>query len=258
MLKKRILLCFLLTLSLLCADYTDSDMDGVPDAEDRCPNSALTDIVDATGCVIEKVVFQKEHHFDISLGFMYSKVDANSSQSAQSLSVGYYYGNFSAYVYTSNFDLQNGESGIDDTTVGLYYRDTLEQFAWKIGAGGYIPTYDGSGNRTDYFISARTVWYLGNADLYINVQHTFMQDSDTEDTNRLTLGGGYILTPKSYLSLSYTAQNSIYAGEEDLRNLALYADYTINKHWFLSTELSLGLSDSATEHAFFVSLGYYF
>jgi len=257
-LKNILVMLFFLIGTLAHAAFLDDDLDGVANEDDRCPNSALTDIVDADGCAVEKVTFKKEHHFDISVGYLYAKVDANSSQNAKSLSVGYYYGDFSAWLYTSDYNLQSGESGIDDTTLALYYRWKQPTYTFKAGAGGYIPTESQNGNNTDYFVTARVVYYAGFYDIAAEYQHTFMQDDATTDSDRLTLSTGYAFTPKSYASLSYTEQSSIYEEEANLRTLSLYVNHFLNEHWFLSAELSKGLSDSATDFACGVYVGYYF
>jgi hypothetical protein len=33
--------------------YVDSDMDGVEDKDDLCPNTLMTDLVDLNGCTIK-------------------------------------------------------------------------------------------------------------------------------------------------------------------------------------------------------------
>jgi hypothetical protein len=247
-----------LTAVTLHAAFLDDDMDGVANEEDRCPNSAITDIVGADGCAVDKVVFKKEHHFDFSIGYVYSRVDSNTSQDAQSLSLGYHYGDFSAYLYTSNYNLQTGASGVDDTTLAFYYRRTFTDYALKAGIGGYIPSDSGSGNRTDYFFTARATRYLDLYDLSAEYQHTFMQDDATTDSDRLTLSLGYIPTQKSYTSLSWTTQTSIYGGEEALQNISLYASYFWSSHWFVSGEVSKGISDTAIDYSAAVKVGYYF
>ena len=50
----------------------------------------------------------------------------------------------------------------------------------------------------------------------------------------------------------------IYEGEEALQNISLYASYFLNSHWFLSGELSKGMSDTAVDFSGTVSVGYYF
>ncbi|NOZ89733.1 MAG: hypothetical protein GXO60_00445, partial [Epsilonproteobacteria bacterium] len=52
---KNIVWIFLLVPLLLFA-YIDSDLDGVSDEHDLCPNTPITDIVDINGCTIEKLV----------------------------------------------------------------------------------------------------------------------------------------------------------------------------------------------------------
>lgn len=247
----------LVAVVTLHASFLDDDLDGVANEDDRCPNSALTDIVDADGCAVAKVTFKKEHHFDITAGYLYVKTDENSSQKTKSLSFGYYYGDFSAWLYTSDYNLQSGESGIGDTTLSFYYRWKEPTYTFKAGVGGYIPTDGQNANSTDYFVSTRFIYYVGFYDIAAEYQHTFMQDEATTDSDRLTLSAGYTFSPKSYASLSYTEQSSIYE-EENLRTLSLYASHFMTDYWFFSVELSKGVSDSATDFVSGLSVGYYF
>jgi hypothetical protein len=254
--KSAVLL--LLLLMQLHAAFIDDDMDGVPNDMDQCPNSALTDIVDANGCRVDKVHFKKEHHFDVTVGISYSKLDNERSESAQSLSLGYYYGNFSAYFYTSNYDLEDGESGIGDSTLAVYYRQIDGNLGFKVGAGGYIPTDDTAENETDYFLTGKIFYYRDAFDLTLDFQHTFMQDADTVDIDRLTFSLGYLISQKAYGSLSYTTQNSVYDSSERLDSTTLYLSYFFDKHWFGSTDVTFGVSDAATDFSSSMYVGYYF
>ncbi len=244
--------------SLLYGAFVDDDMDGVANEDDRCPDSALTDIVGADGCAVKRVAFRKEHLFDLSVGYSYIRYDANLSQDSKSLSLGYRYGNFSALLYASDYDLKTGESGAGDTTVAVYYRGESGDIAYKAGVGCYLPTDEGSGNRSDYFIESRIVYYLGAFDGSLAYQHTFMQDIGTRDSDRLTLSVGCLPGEHLYTALSYTTQRSIYRDEKSLQSAALYIGYAIGREWSLSAELSKGLSESASDLSYGMRLGYYF
>ncbi len=254
---QKIAIILLLCIQLHAA-FIDDDMDGVPNDLDRCPHSELTDIVDATGCRVDQVRFKKEHHFDITAGLSYSKFDSNTSQNAQSLSLGYYYGNFSAYFYASNYDQQNGESGTGDATLAFYYRQIDNDLGFKVGLGGYIPTSDTACNKTDYFVTGKISYYRDAIDLTLDFQHTFMQDTATVDTDRLTFTTGYLISSSAYTSLSYTTQNSIYDTDESLDSVSLYGSYFFNRHWFVSAETAWGVSDAATDFFSSLNVGYYF
>ncbi len=255
---KGIFLYLILLAPLLYGAFIDDDLDGVANEDDMCPNSALTDIVGMDGCKVEKIKFKKDHHFDVSLGFSYSKFDDNLSQNSKSISLGYYYGNFSAWFYTSDYDLKTGESGAGDTTIGLYYRGEFKNIGYKAGVGSYIATDGNSANKSDFFVESKLIYYHKSFDSTILYQHTFMRDSGSKDSDQITLSGGYLVSEKIYTSLLYTIQTSIYKGEQNLQNIAFYTSYNLSKHMFVSGELSKGLSDSATDIYYVLNLGYYF
>jgi hypothetical protein len=256
------LLSFLLTAY---ATILDDDMDGVENRDDLCPNSSLIDIVDATGCTVEKLQDEnsttkklKQHHFDISLGYNYTKYDDNNSQDAQSISFGYYYKNFSAYFYTSTYSLDSGESGMDDSMLAFYYRFIVSDISYQVGVGSYIPTDDKTDNKTDYFIKSKITYMLDKQDIALSFQHTFTKDDFIEDTNRLILNYGYMPSDKSYLSISYTLEDSIFKYEDRLQDISLYGSYYLTKNWFASSSISVGVSDSASDFSTSFSIGYYY
>jgi len=249
------LLFFILTAS---AQILDDDLDGVENGDDLCPNSALIDIVDLTGCTVEKLKLIPKHHFNISAGYRYSKFDDNTSANAQSFSFGYYYENFSAYFYTSNFNLNSGESGIDDSMLSFYYRIKRDSFTYQGGLGVYIPTYDSVENKSDYFAKAKVSYYLDKFDFSLSLQHTLMRDDFTKDSSRIIFSSGYQFLEKFYTSLSYIDQNSIYEDEKNLQNITLYGNYFFTQNFSLSGDIAIGLNDSASDLALSINLGYYF
>ncbi len=255
---KQISFFLLFFISVAFAQILDDDLDGIENSDDLCPNSALVDIVDATGCVVEKLKPIPKHHFSISVGYRYSKFDNNTSSDAQSFALGYYYENFSAYFYTSNFNLNSGESGIDDSMFSFYYLIKRDNFNYQGGLGLYIPTYDSVENKTDYFIKTKVSYYLDKFDFALSLQRTFMRDDFTKDSNRIIFSGGYQLLEKLYTSISYIDQNSIYEDEKNLQNITLYGNYFFNQNFSLSSDLSVGLSDSASDLSFSMNLEYYF
>ncbi|MDA3947323.1 MAG: DUF3187 domain-containing protein, partial [Helicobacteraceae bacterium] len=73
--NKILLILLVASSSLFAYAYIDidSDLDGVEDRVDRCPNTPLSDLVDMSGCRKKNVV--NSHHFDIILGVTYGQTD---------------------------------------------------------------------------------------------------------------------------------------------------------------------------------------
>jgi hypothetical protein len=243
--------------SLLFAEFLDDDIDGIENSQDKCPDSKITDIVDEDGCSIERLIYKKEHYFDISVGISYTKFDTNSSQTAQSLYLSYYYGeNLAINFYTSNYDLDSGDSGIDDSTLGINYMMEYDNSYYSMGAGLYLPTFDIEGNEVDYFLKAKVALQKEDFSFSLYLQHTFINDTLTQDTNTITLSSGVNINQSLYTSLSYTIQDSIYKNQDRLKTIELYGSYYFNNSFFINSSLSFGLNDYSIDKSYQISLGY--
>ncbi len=255
---KKILFTLFVFCIYLHAEIIDGDLDGVANEDDLCPNSKLTEIVDSKGCAIKNLTFKEDDHFDISVGYTYLKEDDNYSQQLQSLSIDYYYKNFSIWLYSSKYNSQNIENSFDDLTVGVYHRWSYPSYGIKAGLGSYIPYNSNSGNKTDYFVMIKGIKYVKQYNFIAEYQYTLMYDNSTQNSNRLTLSIGYNLTSKSYTSVSYSEQTSVYKDEKNINNTTLYYSHFWNSHWFITGEILKGLSSSSVDYSTSLSIGYYF
>jgi len=286
--KKSILSIAVLLSAINLHAFTDSDLDGVEDAFDKCPNTPLMDIVDLSGCTKKSLITQESdsqsspHHFDIIVGSEYSATDYNSiSRSdtvAASLQLDYYYKDFSLQIYSSYYAEKDDDgysnSGLYDTFVGASYLfRPMQDVRVYIGGGVLLPTYKTSlqNNNTDYKLSLSANYDIGAFTLFGGYSYTFIGDDDvtlvTDDasyryayhnTNSLSGGLGYYATSRLYTSLSYFQGESIYVGYERIKSVSLYAYYSIDANWFLTANYARGLSDTATDNYLALRLGYFF
>jgi len=261
--------------------YSDSDMDGVANSVDKCPNTPLTDLVDINGCTIKKVTHKQvsKGHADIILGLNYA--DSNFAQLNQSdtysgsIQADYYYGNFSLQASTSYYKTSAkdyDESGLNDSFIGAAYNfRPIKNLSLRLGAGALLPTYQTSlnNNNTDYTGSASLSYTLSKINIFGGYSYTMINDDDVvdttnntsyiyQDTNAYSAGLGYYFTHKLYMSGAYNLSNSIYKGVDDIKTASLYGYYTINKSRFLIFSYAYGLSDTASDNAFSLKAGYYF
>ncbi len=273
------LLIFFLTTSVF--GFSDSDLDGVDDTIDKCPNTPFMDIVDLGGCTKKSLI--SPHHYDIIVGLSYSGADyANIDRSdtfSTSLQADYYYKEFSMQVSTSYYTTKGDtytQSGLYDTFVGTSYRFTpIKEFSFYVGAGVLLPTYetDLNNNNTDYKASASLNYYIRDLNLFAGYSYTFVGDEDVSivDTNGNVLatylyqntssfngGVGYYMSTKLYMSVSYYIADSIYTNVERIKSTSLYGYYSINSNWFATFSYSRGLSESATDNYISLRFGYYF
>ena len=272
------------TSSLLA--YSDADMDGVADEQDRCPNTPFMELVDINGCT-KKTLRPKDapsnHHFDIIVGANYSDSDYNTLNKTDTFSgalqVDYYYKNFSLQASTSYFNTQGSgysEKGLYDSFLGASYQfKPLQNLTFRLGAGAVLPTYDSSlnNNNTDYTGSASVSYTVSGVNIFGGYNYTMINDDDVyidtgdvntsrnvqyQDTNSYNAGLGYYVTDQLYMSASYNVMNSVYVGVDDIESASVYAYYGINTHWFTTLSYAYGISDTASKNYAAFRLGYFF
>jgi len=281
--KKTILFTILIAYTTTLIAYVDSDMDGVSDAIDKCPNTPLLDLVDKNGCT-KKVLVPKvtKQHFDIIVGVNYSDsnfASLNHTDSySSSLQVDYYYNNFSLQGSTSYYKTDGNnynENGMNDSFIGAAYNIKLKRdLLIRLGIGVILPTYDTdlNNNNTDYTTSLNLSYTKNKFNVFAGYIYTLINDDDVsfkdangdlytysyQNTNALNLGLGYYFTNTFYLSGSYNMANSIYKNVEDLKTVSLYAYKSIEQNWFVTFFYAYGLSNSASDNTLSLKLGYYF
>jgi len=254
----RIVLLFsLLAVSLFA--YTDSDLDGVTDELDRCPNTPMLALVDKNGCTVETLKAKSEHHADVSMGIGYDKVDSETDDKVYTIDINYYYGAFTANLYTVNYLENVNIYSKDDLYLSAYYQyEISDTLGLRFGTGVVLPLSDANGNETDYLLSAQITYQIDSVLLYAYYKYTFMNDLYSRNIHTVVVGAGYSPASKLYTILSFSNEQSIYRGYDDIRYLTLYNKYYFDDHWFGTLRLSAGLSDTANDFSTVFSIGYYF
>ena len=236
------------------------------DRLDRCPDTPLTDLVDAQGCTVAST--GSKAYFDIITGLGYGSASrgtaAGEGAATSSLSVqaDYYRGPFTLQLSTSLYDSDNS-SGLEDTLLALYYvMKPAEALSIGIGGGLILPTYDSEldNEATDYRGMLNVSYRVAGATLFGSYSYTAVNDDDVynmplvgdihyQDTHEFVAGAGYNLTQKLYTSLSWYLGDSIYRGVERIESVTLYGFYPLDDGQFISLSCSAGLSDSASDYA---------
>jgi hypothetical protein len=263
--------------------YSDLDLDGVDDAIDKCPQTPLFDLVDATGCTKETLspkIPQKIAHYDLLVGVSYAQSDYHSlnqtDTTSVTLSFDYYYKQLSFLVSTSYFYTQSSSyssSGLYDTFTGVYYNFyPQENFNISLGGGVILPTYNSvyGNNSADYSVSLNFSYMYSALNLFGGYIYTLINDSDVVDTdttttdlyyqntNSINIGLGYYVNDALYSSISYNQTDSIYADIETIRSVMLYGTYSIDSNYFTTFSFDYGLSDSASDYVLSLRIGYYY
>lgn len=235
--------------------YSDKDLDGVDDSRDRCPDSSMEDLVDATGCVPKTGI-------TLALGGSQSSGDYGTSGTITSetrdIQLSYISGGWYASAATSYL-----ESGMGDTYLGIGY--TVLGSAWSFGVQGVVklPTADediGTGN-SDVGGYATLARLNGDVTLFTTVGYLITgDDADTEynDIPSLTIGAGKSIGEHLFASLSAAHADALVDGLDPSRTLSLFLAYRLDGCWFLNASYANGLSDSVADHTFSLMGGYNF
>ncbi|WP_373002984.1 DUF3187 domain-containing protein [Sulfurimonas sp.] len=267
-------LLLLLTLSVSLLAYSDSDMDGVDDKLDQCPNTPFSELVDINGCTTKYL--ESPHHFDIILGIDYSQKSYTTLEdtdvTSKSIQMDYYYKNFSLQAATSYYNSDSiiySSDGMNDSFLGAYYKlNPVENLSVRLGVGVILPTYDTdlNNNNTDYTSSLSLSYMLDNVNIFGGYSYTIINDDDIktvtpilyQNTNSYNAGVGFYPSSKVYVSASYNSSDSIYKGIDDIDTASFYLFYSIDSNWFTTLNYAYGLSDTASDNYAAVKIGYYF
>jgi hypothetical protein len=274
---RKLLLCILFPFIVVA--YNDNDLDGVEDKDDLCPNTSLVEIVDNTGCTIEKLIAptpttptKKNSSYDVVLGVGYAK-NKNSHTQIETLQLDYFYKKFSFQLQSSHFTLSRdnkNKSAISDTYLGAFYRiNVTNALHLNIGARFNLPTYESNlnNNNLDYSISTSFNYRVENFTCTGGVGYTVINDDDINSSsyqleyqNSLNyhIGVGYFFTARLYSNLSYLHSTSIYKAYDEHNSLSFYGHYNLSSHWFSTLSYSKGLNDETKDYSSLLRLGYYF
>lgn len=267
---KYLLFLTLITLRLLA--YDDTDLDGVEDSIDRCPETPFSDLVDDTGCSIKTLFSQNA--YDIILGIAYSDTNSNTFENAKTITstfqVDYYRQNFSAQISGSYFNSQNGsydERGFNDTQIAILYKIySSPEFTFQSGIGAIFPTYKtGFGNEATDWIGLLNFQYTFDSsfNFFGGYTYTFINDTDIpnlvsyQNTHSFYAGIGYT-GQNGFLKATYNESQNYIKGVEPIKTVSLSKTFTFDTPWFITADYRYGLSDSASNHEIGLQIGYLF
>lgn len=266
---KRIL--FLLFFSALHLFAIDSDLDGVSDSKDRCPNTPFGDLADNFGCT--KETLYTDMAYDIIVGAGYSDTNYNTLEKTDTLTTTFqadmYRGNLFAQILTSYYRSdESNDQGWNDTQTGVYFKSNIAPaLNIQVGGGLILPTFKTGYNNEaiDLFGSLYAKYDLDESfNLFGGYTYTLVNDKSIpnivqyHNTHSFTAGAGYSTHHNGFANIAYEEFESIYVGLETFKTLSLNGMLPIDEHWFLLGNYRYGLSDSASDNEVILRVGYYF
>lgn len=259
--KKIITAGLILSCIYPAAAFTDSDLDGVDDKYDKCPNTPFNQLVGPDGCPLGKArqerISKPKGTFYLKIGGGYSK-DGSDSSTSSSLSIAYarkgFYLSWTSYYYFQN-DYVN-DSGLGNSFLYGSYAKFFGKTYTIFGLNIKVPTGNGklTDNKFDFTPSITLDYIRGKDDYFIYYGYTIKGDSNKKDVNTISMGAGYQFSKKLYSSLSFDMNSSPISGKMRYY-LSYFGLYRFSKKYYATFSYSYGLNDSATDHSFFGKLG---
>lgn len=231
--------------------FQDSDLDGVEDSVDRCPNTPILALVDRFGCPIEE---RGKIYLRVGGGLV---TDRGRSDLYSLLSIAYSYRKVYA-SFTTRYYLSG--PGLGDSSLFLGYSDFLTEKLYVLpgvrlklptGSPGYS---DGS---VDLTPSVTLDYLLDGFDVFAFAGYTLRGSRNLRNTLSFSIGGGYDFTRKLYASLSYDASQSPVRGGWD-SYLSLFVLYDVNRRVYTTFSSSVGLNPGAADLSLTFRVGFRF
>ncbi len=247
-------LAFLLFLGMVFG-FQDSDLDGVDDSVDRCPNTPFFAIVDRYGCPIKELIPERKIKFYLRLGFSHSKdknFEANNTNISLAFSLKQWYASLTSRYYTY---INGIGSGLGRTSVYVSYRKSFKKIFLYPGIRVILPTASDniSSDYTDIVPSLYADYFFGNSDIFFYIERNFKGNPSLKDTWSFSAGYGYSFENLySSFSLDFV--------ESSLKNTyGTYANifliYDITEHLYLTLNFSKGMGGNAVDRSISIKVG---
>jgi predicted porin len=263
-------------LSTLTFAYQDSDIDGVEDHRDKCPNSSFDEVVDENGCT------PSQHYFGTLTLLVGSDIilDDESQTTNFNVFANYRYNDWDITLSNANNTASTSSNSLSSAYGDLYlstgYYLQNRTFTTKLSLGIKLPTTDeerdidtglkhgkahedtGTGEN-DLFASLYLNYGMTQRqNLYLYYRYTISgesQDVEYRDFSTYSIGSGYAFTPHWYSALSYDHSGSPYPHDEPYRAISWFNSYAFSKRFFATINYAHGLNDTSPNNTISLKLG---
>ena len=242
--------------------YEDSDIDGVDDSIDLCPDTSFDELVDEDGCpqsnaywgtvtlqIGTDVALDKEktptYNYNFIGSYGYKEWYFSLSNTQQSI-----------YDKKSNRSSNGGDIYLNGA-----YEFNSENFQTNVSAGLKWATASktiGTGEN-DYIASVGINYFIDKSwMLFTQLSYRFIGESEGvnyQNSLASSLGLGQMINSKWYSSLSYDYSTSIYQEEKSYQSLSYFNSYSLSNNYFISFNYIYGLDSLSYPHIFSFNIG---
>ncbi len=251
-----------LLLSNFAYGYQDSDLDGIQNSVDQCPNTPFDAKVNLYGCHSSKALKPKDSKLTLSIGTTLRSDEVYEDDSSLSFYANYRYKKWNislSNIRSITKNNYNQDSSSDDNIyLSTGYTTYLSNNSFKFTIGSKITD---NSSENDYFASISGNHYLSSKqDIFIYYGYTLSGDTPTYDYKNyssFSLGSGYLITKNYYSSLSYRYSQSVYNLEAS-QSILWYHSYALSKKIFATASYGYALDDISYDQTLSFSLGMYF
>ncbi len=241
---KRILFLGLSALFAF-ANAADSDLDGVPDNLDICPNTPFLETVNKQGCSQSqlKKIKKKKIKFNISAGYEYDNYKNAKSSKLFFTSLSAKKNNFKLSLYYSmlNDGYNNGYKSNDLITSLYYYNYSLNNTSLKFGAKIYLPTF--FNDKTDYALFIQGIYFFDKFDIGLSEKHKIYGESGTNAKDTITAFADFYYKKLTISPYAYT-ENSAYDSSTWNKYAGITLFYSINKKIGIMLDSSIDMEEN--------------
>lgn len=258
----RSLVLFFLTSTLLFS-FTDSDLDGVDDAQDHCSDTSFDQLVNEHGCPLNKI-FPGKIILQIGTDISFNQIDDPVNN--LSFYASYLYNNWNFSLANTNYAVTNLSNDIAENnlymTAGYSYSKGETRTRFSLGTKFDLTDGLYGDRENDFYASVNFEYFINNKqNVFFYYSYTLSGDNpniDFENFHSVSLGYGYSITDKWYTALSYNQANSYYPDTDDYQALSWFNSYRFNKSFYATCNYAHTFDDSSYDHIVSFNLGVYF
>ncbi len=235
-----------LGLCALFAFANDSDLDGVPDNLDLCPNTPFLETVNKNGCSkkqLKKLKSKNKIKFNASIGYEYDNYKNSKSSKLVFTSISAKKNQFKLSLYYSMLnDGYTSEYKSNDLITSLYYYNySITNTSIKLGVKAYLPTY--FNDKTDYAFFIQGIYFFDKFDIGLSEKHKIYGESGTNDKDTITAFADFYYKNLTISPYAYT-ENSAYDSSTWYKYAGVTFFYPINKKLGFMIDSSIDLEES--------------
>ena len=222
----------------------DSDLDGVPDNLDMCPNTPFLETVNKYGCSEAQLKNLKKNkiRFDFSAGYEYDNYKSYNSSNTLFTSFSARNKKYTANIFLSVLDDGSGNGyKTNDAILSIYYKFIFRNIYFKVGPKIYFETY--YNYKTDYALLVKGTYYFKDFSIALSEKHKKYGEAGTNSKDTITLELGYSYKNLYISPYAYT-ENSAYNSSRWYKYAGISLYYSINRNLSIGVDSSVDLEEN--------------